>query len=303
VKLWKWNFRQSPAAMMVIGGVATLVLVLGVVGLLGLTGGTKHVTNNAAVIGALVALGGVFTAQMVSIALEAQRSHEAALQNYLEQVGKLLIEKPLHRASPGDYLSTVVRAQTLSVLEGLDPERKRILLLFLYESGLIYKRKPVVSLGAANLRKADLSWTGLMGADLSGAFLNEANLSHADLRDAHLFKAHLFKADLSGAFLNGANLREANLFRANLFRANLFRANLFWANLIEASLIETSLREANVLGASLSTANLRESIGWTEEQWTSAGNLRDATMPDGQKYEDWLKSKGLEEDGENSGPS
>jgi hypothetical protein len=39
-------------------------------------------------------------------------------------------------------LSTVVRAQTLSVLEGLDPDRKRILLRFLYESGLIRKDKP-----------------------------------------------------------------------------------------------------------------------------------------------------------------
>ncbi len=66
------------------------------------------------------------------------------MQNYIENVGELLIEKPLRRASPGDNLSTVVRAQTLSVLQGLDPDlkrmgldpdRKRILLLFLYESG------------------------------------------------------------------------------------------------------------------------------------------------------------------------
>src|SRR5215203_147309 len=159
------------------------------------TGGAKAVSDNAALIGALVALGGVFTAQMVSIALEdqrtrearaledrrtqeardleAQRAGEAALQNYFEQVGELLIEKPLREASTGDNLSTVVRVQTLAVLEGLDPERKRILLLFLYESGLIYKRRLVVSLVAAklidaNLRGADLRGADLRGADLSG---------------------------------------------------------------------------------------------------------------------------------------
>jgi hypothetical protein len=76
--------------------------------------------------------------------LEPQRAHEAALQNYVEQVGTLLIEQPLHRASIGDNLSTVVRAQTSAALEGLDPDRKRILLMFLYESGLIDKDKPVV---------------------------------------------------------------------------------------------------------------------------------------------------------------
>jgi pentapeptide repeat protein len=164
---------------MVIGGVATLVLAVAVVMALLRTGGAKAVSDNAGLIGALVALGGVFTAQMVSVALEEQRSHEAALRNYFEQVGKLLIEQPLLRASPGDKLSTVVRAQTLSVLDGLDPKRKIILLEFLLESGLIHKDKPVVSLVKANLGSADLNL-----ADLSGANLSGANLAWANLRGA-----------------------------------------------------------------------------------------------------------------------
>jgi hypothetical protein len=148
------RWLRSPAVVTAIGVAATLVLALVVVIALWRTGGLKLVSDNAALIGALVALGGVFTAQMVSITLdnrrsqeardlEAQRTGEAALQNYFEAVGDLLIEKPLLRASPGDKLSTVVRAQTLSVLEGLGPDRKRILLLFLY-------------LGGAHLNRADL---------------------------------------------------------------------------------------------------------------------------------------------------
>jgi hypothetical protein len=125
------------------------------------------------------------------------------LQNYFEAVGELLIEKPLHRASPADNLSTVVRAQTLSELEGLDPDRKRILLLFLYESGLIYERKLVVRLAAAKLNEADLI----------------------------------------------------------------------------------------------------EAVGLTDEQIAAAEYLDDATMPNGQKHEDWLKSKGRGEDGADSGTS
>ena len=139
----KVNFR-SPTVLTAIGVIATLVLAVAVVMVLQRTGDAKAVSDNAGLIGALVALGGVFTAQMVSIALEARRSqesrelegqrvHEAALQNYLEVVGELLFEKPLHRASPGDNLSTVVRAQTLSELEGLYPERERILLQFLQQ--------------------------------------------------------------------------------------------------------------------------------------------------------------------------
>jgi hypothetical protein len=63
--------------------------------------------------------------------LEAQGAHEAALRKlFREQTGKLLIDQPLRRASPGDNLGTVARAQTLTVLERLDPDRKRILLQF-----------------------------------------------------------------------------------------------------------------------------------------------------------------------------
>ena len=75
------------------------------------------------------------------------------------------------------------------MLEGLDPDRKQILLLFLYESGLIDKDKPVVSLVAANLSGANLS-----KADLHGAILLEANLSKAELWGADLRKASLREA-------------------------------------------------------------------------------------------------------------
>jgi hypothetical protein len=44
------------------------------------------------------------------------------------------------------------------------------------------------------------------------------------------------------------------------------------------------------------------SKGVTEEQLEAAKSLKGATMPNGQEYEDWLKSKGRGEDGKNSGP-
>ncbi len=273
VRVWISKFLRNPAGLMVIGGVATLVLLLVVVWLLWRTGGAKAISDNAALIGALVALGGVFTAQLVSIALddrrtqeardlEAQRTREAALQNYLEVVGELLIEKPLRRASPGDYLSTVVRAQTLSVLEGLDPDRKRILLLFLYESGLIYKDKPVVRLEAANLNGINLNGVTLIGADLRDADLRDADLSKSMLEGGDLRRAFLERANLQGAFLERANLRGA------------------------------ILRGANLIGAQVADRQLFDTL-----------TLQGATMPNGEKYEDWLKSKGSGVDRENTAPS
>jgi len=42
----------------------------------------------------------------------------------------------------------------------------------------------------------------------------------------------------------------------------------------------------------------------TNEEFEQQGaSLEGTTMPDGQKYEDWLKSRGRGQDGETSGPS
>jgi uncharacterized protein YjbI with pentapeptide repeats len=102
----------------------------------------------------------------------------------------------------GDDLSTVARAQTLAVLEGLDPDRKRILLQFLYESNLIKVDKAIISLVGANLK-----WANLQGAKLQGAFLKEAILKGANLQGADLQGAGLERAELERAWLQGANLR------------------------------------------------------------------------------------------------
>jgi hypothetical protein len=279
---------RSPADFLFVGVAATLIVTSAVV--LALVAGGHALSDNAALIGAVVALGGVFTAQLVGIALEdvrtreareleTRRAREVALQRYFEDVGELLIEKPLRRAGPKDNLSTVVRAQTLSVLVGCHPDRKRILLLFLYESGLIDRRKPVVDLRGADLGGAFLSRTRLRLAFLSGANLREADLREADLGGADLSRANLIEANLSGANLSGANLIEAFLRGANLSGANLSGASLS-----EAFLSGADLREADLRLADLSGAFLRGAKGITNEKLErQAASLKGATMPDGSK--------------------
>ena len=46
-----------------------------------------------------------------------------------------------------------------------------------------------------------------------------------------------------------------------------------------------------------------EGANVTDKQLDQARSLEGATMPNGQKYEDWLKSNGRESDGQNSGTS
>jgi uncharacterized protein YjbI with pentapeptide repeats len=115
--------------------------------------------------------------------IEDQRAQDAALQAYLDQMGVLLVERDLLEALHGP--STLARAYTLTILERLDPDRKRIVVRFLYEAGLLTRRTEltlrVVRLEEANLRYAALANMYLAGINLTGADLKEADLSNTRL--------------------------------------------------------------------------------------------------------------------------
>jgi hypothetical protein len=169
--------------------------------------------------------------------LESERAQESAVQTYADQLASLLAQSGSHTLQESDELRLLVTARTRMLLNQADTYRKKNVLLFLYDAGLIQGNPPIV---------------GLRGADLS-----IINLSYVDLSSANLSSANLQGADLTG----------------------------------------TTLEDVNLKGADLSDATV------TQEQLDQAYSLKGAIMPNGQKYEDWLKSKGSGENGENRGPS
>ncbi len=202
--------------------------------------------------------------------IASDRNEEAALQAYLDRMTDLLLKEGLRDSKPESEVRTVARTRTLTVLRGLDAERKSAVMWFLIEAKLVSVPKaqersteptsePIVSLVGANLtsthlRKAYLSGASLRNANLEGANLRlvnlfDADLSGANLRSTNLTFAHLKKAFLGGVFLTLADLRGADLEGANLREADLTSANLMFANLS---------------GAVLDGATLPDSSMWTE---------------------------------------
>jgi hypothetical protein len=154
------------------------------------------------VVPAVIAGGGIwFNSQQRERELEIaeQRAQDEALQAYLDGMAQLLTDKerPLHRAQPGDNLSSVARARTLTMLPRLDNGRKRSVLQFLYESGLIDENRSVLDLRGADLRLGYQSETAMM--DAIHASERRADLSWADLREAYLEKVSLKGANLTWA--------------------------------------------------------------------------------------------------------
>jgi hypothetical protein len=236
-----------------------------------------------------------------------QRARETALQSYLDKMSELLIDKKLHeKDNEDDPARVTARARTLVVLKQLDGERKQSVMQFLYEVHLINGEtrrkntpflKAQVGLDGADLRKANLRHITLEDAELDGAILENANLRDSHLSNINLAGAYLSEADLRDAELSGANLEGAHLQRKD--ELSLRGADLRGADLRGADLSGAMLREAN-----LRRANLFAVTGWTKEQLTEAKSFAGATMPNGQKYEDWLKDKeGRGENRENRGSS
>lgn len=206
------------------------------------------------------------------------QQQEAMLQEYLDRMAELLLEKHLSTSQKNDEIRQVARARTMTILRRLDKERKTVLLQFLIEAQLVGGGHNIIDLSGADLSSADLNevdlrFVVLSGANLSGANLNLSWLNRAILVQAKLNKANLSVARLNGANLNVADLRGADLSHADLSSADLGRADLRFADLTGADLSGANLGAANLYGTRVSPEQLKGVI-----------SLTDATLPDGSVY-------------------
>jgi hypothetical protein len=203
------------------------------------------------IVPAVLAVGGYLFTRSENRSTQAaaeRRALDGTLQAYLDGMAQLLTDRdqPLHSTQPGDSLSSVARARTLTVLVRLDGSRKRSVLQFLYESGLINKERTLLNESGLIERRHNI-----------------VSLQQADLR--------------------GANLREAYLGSSNLSEANLSEADLSEADLRGAGLSEANLSGADLTDAKVTVELLRHVL--------DSCSLEGAIMPNGQKYEDWLKDR------------
>ena len=147
---------------------------------------------------------------------EEDRQQGAALEAYQDHILQLLLDRNLRGSQPGSDVREAARARTLAILRRVEKNRKRDVVQFLYEAGLLYKGQPIIDLREADLSDAELSHTNLNGSELSGVDLSGANLNGASLSNARLSGANLSGADLNEANLSGTDLSNANLTGANL---------------------------------------------------------------------------------------
>lgn len=231
------------------------------------------------------------TRAQAQLETEKERTQEEALQQFNNEMRSLLLEENLLDSQEGDAVRELARARTLGVLDILDPDRKRIVVLFLRETSLLSSYEDtIVDLSGANLRDANLREARLVNTNLGVQGFLTPHDERTDLSGADLSGAILLGANLKGAFLEGADLSEAlvgttdpNLpwhpENADLEGVDLSDANLSGAELVALDLTETDLSGADLSGANLSEATVNE------EQLDMVWSLEGATMPDGSTHD------------------
>lgn len=216
------------------------------------------------------------------ISIDLQR--QTTLETYIDSMSNLLLQNNLLGSQSNDVVRDVADARTLTALENLDPDRKGILVRFLYNSGLIgYSPSDRSSFPIVDLAFADLSNVNLHHALLIGAYIADANLNGADLRDMFSNYLNLHGDSLENANLSSALFANADLESVQLTNANLQFTRFDYANLSFAILSGADLSNANFLNANLSQADLYNT-NITKEQLAEAKSLRGAIMPDGSTH-------------------
>ena len=169
-----------------------------------------------------------------------ETNHRIIFKEYIDGIKELLLDEHFQENMNKSLL--LARVQTLTVLRHLDGHRKRDVILFLYENGLLrHDHPPNVDLRGANLNGMKFIRSSTEACDFRYLYLPGIYAESIAFDGCFLDEAVFDNASLVGARFDGCSLMQSNFVNTNLTRAQ-FHANLLYrANFTDASLVESSV--------------------------------------------------------------
>jgi uncharacterized protein YjbI with pentapeptide repeats len=163
---------------------------------------------------------------------------------YLDDVSKLLI-------SDNEKSSLMqIRAKTLATLRQLDSERKKHLLLFLYETELIYRP----------LEKTISSLLNVNDADFSGVYFQGTTETSCSFMYLYLHRVYLSNSSFIDCYIDRSNFSASSMYRTNFFKARLYRISFKFTLLHQSNFNQATLFNMSFVGASLVECNFTGTI-------------------------------------------
>ncbi len=174
-----------------------------------------------------------------------------------------------------------VRTKTLTALRNLNAERKKHILLFLYESGFLQGSR-------LDLSGAELDDVQLVGPyKLDRLHLPDVFWRNALFVDCRLIRATFDHSRMHNACFINSTLESASFRETRLDNVNFIRTSVFSINFTSASLVRANFLEADVVqGIDFTNADLSHAR-FTESQFQGKRighlphNFRHALLPNG----------------------
>jgi uncharacterized protein YjbI with pentapeptide repeats len=166
---------------------------------------------------------------------------QTSFNAYIDDISRFLTQKSNTTPVP-EQTFLYARTKTFTALRTLDSERKKFVVLFLYESGFL--RDPGLDLLGADLNNVQL--IGPYKLDrlyLPGVFwsnatfvdchLNNATFDRSVMNNAHFIQSTLESVSLAEASLNNADFKGSTIIFANFTGAFLVEANFVGAEVVQ----------------------------------------------------------------------
>ncbi|CAF1656880.1 unnamed protein product, partial [Adineta ricciae] len=167
--------------------------------------------------------------------LHAENLHkEKVYETYLDDVSELFTMN-----NSKDTLMKI-RAKTLASLRQLDRERKKHLLLFLYDSELIYHSPEKAISSLLKVNEADFNGVNFRGTVDATCSFNYLYLHHV----------YLSKASFINCFIDRSNFSYSIMYKINFTRTRFFRTSFRFAVLNQADFSQGTFFEMDFVGAS-----------------------------------------------------
>ena len=191
---------------------------------------------------------------------------------YLDQISHLLM-------SDQEKISlTQIRAKTLSSLRQLDFERKKHLLLFLYDSELIY-RSP---------GKTISSLLDVSNADFSGVYFQGTIETGCSFTYLYLHHVYLSNSSFLNCYIDRTNFSHSIMYRTTFFKARLLRTWFKFALLDKSNFNHATFFQMSFLGASLVGCNFTGVVWKNNNVDFTNANLTGAVISDEQLFKSVL---------------
>ncbi|CAF1406010.1 unnamed protein product, partial [Didymodactylos carnosus] len=179
-----------------------------------------------------------------------------------------------------------IRSKTLTTLRRLDSERKRNLILFLYESNLISydqknPQKHVVDLSGADLNNLNFTSTSKLKY-----WLKSIKLTNVYLINATFINVYLHRADFTNSIMTDSSFSECVLsdsfFKGGILdRADLTNTVMQNTIFYSSSLFQTNFTNAHIDHVDFRNVNLSRSIISNKQLFDTGSDLHNAFLPNG----------------------